>query len=42
MTRKAARVLKLPAGTLAAGAAGDLCLFDPDESWLTTPRPSNT
>jgi dihydroorotase len=33
LTRKAARVLKLPAGTLAPGAAGDICLFDPDESW---------
>jgi dihydroorotase len=34
MTRKAADLLKLPAGTLAPGAAADVCLFDPDEKWL--------
>jgi dihydroorotase len=33
MTRKAAEILKLPAGTLAPGAAADVCLFDPDETW---------
>jgi dihydroorotase len=33
MTRRAAAVLGLPAGTLAAGAAADICLFDPDEEW---------
>jgi dihydroorotase len=33
MTRKAADILKLPAGTLAEGAAGDVCLFDPEEKW---------
>lgn len=34
MTRKAANILKLPAGTLAPDAAADVCLFDPDETWL--------
>jgi len=34
MTRKAANILKLPAGTLAPGAAADVCLFDPEEKWL--------
>ena len=34
MTRQPARVLGLPAGTLAPGAAADICLFDPGESWL--------
>ena len=34
MTRKAADVLKLPAGTLAVGATGDVCIFDPNETWL--------
>jgi dihydroorotase len=34
LTRKAANVLKLPAGTLAVGATADICLFDPDEIWL--------
>ncbi|MDR1009689.1 MAG: dihydroorotase [Opitutaceae bacterium] len=33
MTRKPARLLNLPAGTLAEGAAADICLFDPDEKW---------
>jgi dihydroorotase len=33
MTRRPAELLKLPAGTLANGAAADLCLFDPDEVW---------
>ena len=33
MTRKAAEVLKLPAGTLAPGANADVCIFDPDETW---------
>lgn len=33
MTRKAANILKLPAGTLAAGAPADVCIFNPDEVW---------
>lgn len=33
MTRRAARILGLPAGTLAVGAAADICLFDPNEQW---------
>lgn len=38
MTRQPARVLGLPAGTLAAGAAADLCLFDPKERWTYDAR----
>src|SRR5206468_5919813 len=34
MTRKPADLIKLPAGTLAEGAAADVCLFDPDEKWV--------
>jgi dihydroorotase len=34
MTRRAANLLKLPAGTLAVGAAADVCIFDPAETWL--------
>lgn len=34
MTRRAANILKLPAGTLAPGAAADVCIFDPTETWL--------
>lgn len=33
MTRRAAGVLRLPAGTLAPGAHADVCLFDPAETW---------
>lgn len=33
MTRRPAELLQLPAGTLADGAAADICLFDPDETW---------
>jgi len=32
-TRKAARIVNLPAGTLAEGSAADVCLFDPNEKW---------
>ena len=34
LTRKAAAILKLPAGTMTPGAVADVCLFDPDETWL--------
>ena len=34
MTRRPADLMKLPAGTLAEGAAADICLFDPNEKWL--------
>lgn len=34
MTRRPAQIVNLPAGTLAVGAAGDLCLFDPAEKWI--------
>lgn len=33
MTRRPARLLNLPGGTLAGGAAADICVFDPDEKW---------
>ena len=38
LTRQPARILKLPAGTLAEGAAADVCLFDPDEQWTYDAR----
>jgi dihydroorotase len=38
MTRKPAEILKLQAGTLSVGAAGDVCLFDPEESWVYNSR----
>lgn len=34
LTRQPAKILGLPAGTLAEGAAADVCLFDPAEKWL--------
>jgi dihydroorotase len=34
LTNKAADILKLPAGTMTPGAAADVCLFDPEETWL--------
>jgi dihydroorotase len=33
MTRLPAKIVDLPAGTLAEGAAADICLFDPEETW---------
>ena len=33
LTRRAADILRLPAGTLAAGANGDVCVFDPAATW---------
>ncbi|PTY00348.1 dihydroorotase [Opitutus sp. ER46] len=33
MTRRPAQLLNLPAGTLAAGAPADVCLFDPEKVW---------
>src|SRR5208283_525164 len=38
MTRRPAQVLGLPAGTLAAGAAADICIFDPKEAWTYDAR----
>ncbi len=38
LTRQPARVLGLTAGTLAAGAAADICLFDPKERWTYDAR----
>ncbi len=33
MTRRAANILRLPAGTLEVGANADVCVFDPKETW---------
>ena len=33
MTRRAAEILQLPAGTLTIGERADICLFDPAETW---------
>ena len=34
VTQRPARILGVPAGTLAAGAAADICLFDPAKPWV--------
>jgi dihydroorotase len=33
MTRRPARLIGLPGGTLATGSPADICLFDPEEKW---------
>ncbi|MBI5693418.1 MAG: dihydroorotase [Verrucomicrobia bacterium] len=38
MTRKPARLLNLPGGTLAEGAEADICLFAPEETWTYDAR----
>ncbi|HUQ27985.1 MAG TPA: dihydroorotase [Usitatibacter sp.] len=37
ITHRAARILGVPAGTLAAGVAADICLFDPAKPWVVEP-----
>ncbi len=37
VTSRAARVLGVPAGTLAQGAPADICLFDPALPWIVKP-----
>ena len=38
VTHRPARVLGVAAGTLAVGAGADVCLFDPDGSWIVRPE----
>ena len=38
VTHRAARILGVPAGTLAPGAHADICLFDPSRSWVVQPQ----
>ncbi len=42
MTRRPARILNLAAGTLAAGAPADICLFDPSEAWTYDAKAGNS
>jgi dihydroorotase len=37
VTSRAARVLGVKAGSLAAGASADICLFDPAKPWVVEP-----
>ncbi len=34
LTRGPAEILGLPGGTLASGATADICIFDPERSWV--------
>jgi len=38
VTHRPARVLGVAAGTLTVGAGADVCLFDPDGSWIVRPE----
>lgn len=38
LTSGPARILGLPAGTLAAGAAADVCIFNPEHNWILDTR----
>jgi dihydroorotase len=38
VTHRPARILGLPAGTLAVGAPADVCIFDPDRPWIVQPQ----
>lgn len=37
VTHRAARILGVAAGSLAAGSAADICLYDPDRPWTVRP-----
>jgi dihydroorotase len=37
-TDRAARILGVPAGTLAPGRSADICLFDPASPWIVRPE----
>jgi dihydroorotase len=37
VTHRAAKILGVPAGTLAVGAAADICLYDPASPWIVQP-----
>jgi dihydroorotase len=37
ITSEPARIAGLPGGTLAVGAAADICIFDPTDRWQVTP-----
>jgi len=37
LTRAPAEILGLPGGTLAIGATADICIFDPERTWMLDP-----
>jgi dihydroorotase len=38
VTHRPARILGVPAGTLAPGAPADICLYDPKAAWVVKPQ----
>jgi dihydroorotase len=42
LTIEPARLLRMPLGTLSAGAVADVCVFDPEERWQVTPETLKT
>lgn len=38
ISANAARILGIPAGTLSVGAAADVCVYAPNETWQVTPQ----
>ena len=38
LTRGPAEILGLPGGTLAIGAPADICIFDPERTWIVSPQ----
>lgn len=42
LTEQPAKLLDLPAGTLAPGAVADVCIFDPNEAWTVDPLKSQS
>ena len=37
VTHRAAKILGVEAGTITAGCAADICLFDPKRPWVVEP-----
>lgn len=42
LTVEPARILGLPAGTLTVGSAADVCIFDPQQTWLLETKNMNS
>lgn len=42
LTIEPAKLLRMPLGTLTAGADADVCVFDPDAKWTVTPETLRT
>ena len=36
LTIEPAKILQMPLGTLSPGVDADVCIFDPDETWIVS------